>query len=74
MVGLLSILVYGNVVGSNVFNLGVVLGICALLQTLNPAPEVWRRDGPFLVLGVAAVCVDCGDVFFVLETHWKQTP
>ncbi len=45
----------GNVVGSNVFNLGIVLGICALLQPLNPLPEVWRRDGPFLVLGVAAV-------------------
>lgn len=45
----------GNVVGSNVFNLGVVLGICALLQTLEPSSEVWRRDGPFLVGGVAAV-------------------
>ena len=45
----------GNVVGSNVFNLGIVLGICALLQTLSPSPEVWRRDGPFLVLGVAAL-------------------
>ena len=44
----------GNVVGSNVF-LGVVLGICALLQTLEPSSEVWRRDGPFLVGGVAAV-------------------
>jgi cation:H+ antiporter len=45
----------GNVVGSNVFNLGIVLGICALLQTLKPSPEVWRRDGPLLVLAVASV-------------------
>ena len=37
----------GNVVGSNVFNLGIVLGICALFQPLNPSSEVWRRDGPF---------------------------
>jgi cation:H+ antiporter len=44
----------GNVVGSNVFNLGIVLGICALIQTLKPAPEVWRRDGP-LLLGAVVV-------------------
>ena len=45
----------GNVVGSNVFNLGIVLGICALFQPLNPSSEVWRRDGPFLATGVTAV-------------------
>jgi cation:H+ antiporter len=45
----------GNVVGSNVFNLGIVLGICALIQTLNPQPEVWRRDGPLLITAVAGL-------------------
>jgi len=45
----------GNVVGSNVFNLGIVLGICALIQTLKPAPEVWRRDGPLLLGAVVAL-------------------
>lgn len=45
----------GNVVGSNVFNLGIVLGICALIQTLNPQPEVWRRDGPLLIGAVAGL-------------------
>jgi cation:H+ antiporter len=45
----------GNVVGSNVFNLGIVLGICAFLQTLKPSPEVWRRDGPLLIGAIVGV-------------------
>jgi cation:H+ antiporter len=32
-----------------------VLGICALIQTLNPQPEVWRRDGPLLIGAVAGL-------------------
>ena len=47
-----SAIALGNVVGSNVFNLGIVLGICALIQTLHPVEEVWKRDGPVLILGV----------------------
>ena len=45
----------GNVVGSNIFNLGVVLGSAALLVPLKLNQTVIKRDGPLLVLGTLAL-------------------
>lgn len=42
----------GNVVGSNIFNLGFILGGCAILRPLKTSPELLWRDG--LVLAGAA--------------------
>jgi len=39
----------GNVVGSNIFNVGVILGITALLCPLGVALTVLRRDAPLVV-------------------------
>lgn len=39
----------GNIVGSNVFNLGFILGGCALVRAIPTSPTLVRRDG--LVLG-----------------------
>ncbi|MFB6188940.1 MAG: calcium/sodium antiporter [Halapricum sp.] len=45
----------GNVVGSNVFNLGFVLGLTALFGTLDRTRRLVRRDGLMLVLAAIAL-------------------
>jgi cation:H+ antiporter len=39
----------GNVVGSNIFNLGFILGGCALFSTLKTNPTLVYRDGGLLI-------------------------
>lgn len=43
-------LAVSNVVGSNIFNLMVVLGICAVMCELHVSKDVLKRDYPFSVL------------------------
>ncbi len=40
----------GNLVGSNIANIGLILGSCALLAAIPVAPGVLRFEYPFLVL------------------------
>lgn len=44
----------GNVVGSNIFNLGIILGVCAVLLPLRTNREIVYRDGTILI-GVTGV-------------------
>lgn len=39
-----------NVVGSNIWNLGLILGLAALIRPLGTTPRVVWRDGGFLLL------------------------
>ena len=56
-------LAVSNVVGSNIFNLMVVIGVCAMIATVNVAKETIKRDIPFslicagllLLLGILGV-------------------
>ena len=43
-------LAVSNVVGSNIFNLMVVIGVCALLATVNVAKETIKRDIPYSLI------------------------
>ena len=43
-------LAVSNVVGSNIFNLMVVIGVCAMIATVNVAKETIRRDIPFSLI------------------------
>lgn len=43
----------GNIVGSNIFNLGFILGGCALVRAIPITPTLLRRDGT--VIGVTTV-------------------
>lgn len=49
-----------NVVGSNIFNLIVVLGVCSIISPIKVDKEVMKRDMPFLIfitfILVAFVC------------------
>ncbi|MDE5851824.1 MAG: calcium/sodium antiporter [Alistipes sp.] len=54
----------GNVVGSNLFNVFVIVGVCALIRPLPLTPGNIRRDIPFGMLGsLLLFCVAC-DRFF----------
>lgn len=54
MDGLGSIAV-GNVVGSNILNITVILGLTALICPLRPALQTIRFDTPIMI-GITAVC------------------
>ncbi len=43
----------GNVIGSNIFNIAVILGIAALIQPLKIHLSVIRRDIPVMIAGSA---------------------
>ncbi len=43
-------LAVSNVVGSNIFNLMVVLGLCAIMSELQVSRDVLKRDYPFSVI------------------------
>ena len=50
-----------NVVGSNIFNLIVVLGVCALFTKVPVDKQVLRRDYPFLIIITAALVLFMAD-------------
>ncbi len=43
----------GNIIGSNIFNLGFILGGCALIREIPIPPPLLRRDGT--VIGITTV-------------------
>lgn len=40
----------GNVIGSNIFNLGLILGIVAIFSSISTNKTIWLRDGGLLVI------------------------
>ena len=40
----------GNVIGSNIFNLGFILGGTAMVRAINITPKLLYRDGIFLLI------------------------
>jgi cation:H+ antiporter len=50
-------LAFGNVIGSNISNLALVLGAAALLQTIDIQSSVIRREVPLLLLVTTIVTV-----------------
>lgn len=45
----------GNVVGSNIFNIGFILGGCALVASITTSKQLVQRDGLLLVLVTVAL-------------------
>lgn len=45
----------GNVIGSNLFNLLVVLGVCMLMTTVPTTKEILKRDFPWNIIATVAV-------------------
>ncbi len=60
-------LAVSNVVGSNIFNLMVVIGVCAMIATVNVAKETIRRDIPF-----SLICAGLLLLFGIIELGDKS--
>lgn len=54
----------GNIAGSSIFNLLLVVGLTALLKNIEVEKPVLKTDFPFLILVTFVVTVICGDVVF----------
>ena len=54
----------GNVIGSNMFNLLVVVGISAIIKPVAIQRQIIIKDYPFMLLATAAMVVMSYDVFF----------
>lgn len=52
---------FGNIVGSNIANIGLILGIAALIRPLQIRSQVIRRELPMMLLATIAVCVMAAD-------------
>lgn len=63
-----SEIVFGNVIGSNICNIGLVLGLAALLSPLEIHGQLVRRELPLLLLGSAAILVMALDDFLFSTT------
>ena len=50
-------LVLGNVVGSNIYNVLFILGLCAVIAPLGVAPQLTRFDVPVMILASVALLV-----------------
>lgn len=53
----------GNVIGSNLFNLLAVIGICAAIRPINIEKAIIAREYPFSMLAVFALIVLSGDLY-----------
>ena len=47
----------GNVVGSNICNIGLILGLCALLRPIDVTQQIAKKDMPFLIGVSILFCV-----------------
>lgn len=66
-------LALSNVVGSNIFNLLVVLGVCAILSPVPSSEDVLKRDMPISVIITALVWLIGGGAAFCAADKNKST-
>lgn len=58
-----SAITIGNVIGSNIANIGLILGITAVISTITVHKRITRREGPFLILTSLILLVFFSDEF-----------
>ncbi len=79
----------GNIVGSNIFNLGFILGGTAIVHSLKTNRTIIRRDGAFLFFGTILLTALLWDlsltriegcvlfsllIFYLGYLYWKKEP
>ena len=47
----------GNVIGSNIFNLGFILGGTAIIRPIAVSQKLFNRDGLFLLMSTALIFI-----------------
>ncbi len=45
----------GNVIGSNIANIGLILGLCAIIRPVDVSKELFRRDIPMMLVASVAL-------------------
>jgi cation:H+ antiporter len=45
----------GNVIGSNIFNLGFILGGTAVIRPISTSPKLFNRDGLYLLISTSII-------------------
>ena len=55
---------FGNIVGSNIINILLILGIAALISPLQTQKNTVWKEIPFALLGALVLLVLCNDIFF----------
>jgi cation:H+ antiporter len=69
----------GNVIGSNIANIGLILGLCALIKPIRVDAEVFRRDLPAMLFAALLIAVlpfiggpvESGDGAGFMLDRWK---
>lgn len=59
-----------NVVGSNIFNLLMVLGVCAIIRPIPIEKTILKRDFPLSVIATAALFVVLAIPLFTGKAQW----
>ena len=65
-------LAFGNAVGSNIANIGLVLGVTALIAALPVTPGLLKQDLPALLAVTAAVGFLCSDYLLSQQDAWAM--
>jgi cation:H+ antiporter len=47
----------GNVVGSNICNIALILGVCALVSPVTASSQIIRREIPIMIAATVVLCV-----------------
>ena len=58
----------GNVVGSNICNSLLILGVCGLFKSLKAKKEVRKRDFPYYLLSALVLFIIVSEYFFTHQT------
>lgn len=65
-------LAFGNAVGSNIANIGLVLGVTALIAALPVSPGLLKQDLPALLAVTAAAGFLCSDHMLSRQDGWAM--
>lgn len=63
-------LAVGNAIGSNIANIGLILGLTALVYPLRVESETLKREYPLLMLIMVASFIMAADLFFNRTEGW----
>ena len=64
---------FGNVVGSNIINIFLILGVAAIIYPLQTQKNTVWKEIPFTLLGALVLLVMCNDLLFNSEENYIST-
>ncbi len=68
----LNQMVLGNVLGSNIFNILVILGVTALVRPVSVSLSTIKREIPYSILAGAILFIMANDSFFAPDPRYHQ--